>query len=126
MRKPVHELHLPEHVGSVAGQDVHFQSHDLTRHPMLHLREEREKGKSEKALMQQLFLNQASSTLFLVLTLALQGCINASLEVGHETLAGQLRFPSFVFAAAIAMDMSGMLITDRERRAHPGLGRRVI
>lgn len=45
MREPVHELHLPEHVGSVAGQDVHLQSHDLTRHPMLHLREEKRKKK---------------------------------------------------------------------------------
>lgn len=37
VRQPVHELDLPEHVGSVAGQDVHLQSHDLTRHTMLHL-----------------------------------------------------------------------------------------
>ena len=35
--QPVHELHLPEHVGSVAGQDVHLQGHHLTRHTMLHL-----------------------------------------------------------------------------------------
>lgn len=39
VRQSVHELDLPEHVGSVAGQDVHLQSHHLARHPMLHLDE---------------------------------------------------------------------------------------
>lgn len=48
MREAVHELDLPEHVGSVTGQDVHLQSHDLTRHAMLHLREEQEKGAEKK------------------------------------------------------------------------------
>lgn len=37
VRQSVHELDLPEHVGSVTGQDVHLQSHDLARHTMLHL-----------------------------------------------------------------------------------------
>ena len=37
VRQSVHELDLPEHVGSVAGQDVHLQSHDLTGHTVLHL-----------------------------------------------------------------------------------------
>ena len=36
--EPVHELHLPQHVGLVAGHGVHLQGHHLPRHPVLHLR----------------------------------------------------------------------------------------
>ena len=34
----VHELHLPEHVGLVAGHGVHLKGHHLPCHPVLHLR----------------------------------------------------------------------------------------
>lgn len=35
--KPVHELHLAQHVSFVASQRVHLQCHHLARDPMLHL-----------------------------------------------------------------------------------------
>lgn len=38
--KPVHELHLAQHVSFVASQRVHLQSHHLARDPMLHLEHE--------------------------------------------------------------------------------------
>lgn len=43
--EPVHELHLSQHVGFVAGQRVHLQRHHLPRDPVLHL--ENQQGKSE-------------------------------------------------------------------------------
>lgn len=44
MRHSVHELDLPEHVGSVTGQDVHLQSHHLPWDTVLHLEGEKEKS----------------------------------------------------------------------------------
>lgn len=50
VREPVHELDLPEHVGSVTGQDVHLQSHYLTRHAMLHLDQNNNNNNTQNAL----------------------------------------------------------------------------
>lgn len=35
--EPVHELHLAQHVGFVAGQRVHLQRHHLAGDAVLHL-----------------------------------------------------------------------------------------
>lgn len=38
--QPVHELHLAQHVGFIAGQRVHLQRHHLARDAVLHLQQE--------------------------------------------------------------------------------------
>lgn len=44
MVEAVHQLHLPQHVGSIAAQLVHLQGHHLVRHPVVHLKQKKRSG----------------------------------------------------------------------------------